>query len=157
MTHGTSQADYRRHLAAGDEPCSECRAFVAARARARRHARGVTPRSAARCGTNSGYVRHIKDGSPPCQPCRDAHAAALKAWRRDRRRRIRRGSAADVILDYLETYDRPLTRPVLVEIITERHPDLAVDTIRRALARLVAADRIRYAAELYDDPAYVAV
>lgn len=142
MIHGT-EAGYRRHLATGEPACDECKRAAADAANRRRHARGVTPRRPAVCGTASGYARHIADGSAPCEPCRRAHADDLRRYRRDRRRVERRGSIADVIVDYLETYDRPLSRAVLVDLIRDRHPDLTESSIRTTLARLNGSGRVR--------------
>lgn len=87
----------------------------------------------------------MRRGEKACAACSEAHATYMRGYRAEKRRKQRRGTWNDVILDYLETWGgmSPLG---LARLIANRHPDVKHRTVLKALLRmeergLVEADR----------------
>jgi len=93
-------------------------------------------------GTIGGYNAHFRRGTSPCQPCRRAA--------RDYQRRRRGGHTVkdivtqpEAILDQLETEDRWLPTPILVDLVRDRHPEWHPLTLERVIQRLHSRGHIR--------------
>ena len=121
-------AGYNIHWRANEAACRRCKTAVATYRRGRRRAAGAKRRTAPACGTDSGYTLHMRHSTVPCQPCKDAHAVYQSAWNEAKRLKSRRGTVADVVEDYVETY-APIQVPELVMLIQLRH-DIPTGTIR---------------------------
>ena len=131
---------YYRHWHAKEPACRGCKTAVAVYQNRRRRAAGAKPRTAPVCGTDSGYTLHMRNMSVPCRPCKDAHSAYWNARNEAKRQRVRRGTVADVIADYVETYT-PIQVPELVMLIQLRH-NIPAGTIRKQTYRMLRDGRL---------------
>lgn len=94
------------------------------------------------CGTDAGYQQHRRRGES-CDRCRAAHRETGRRNRADRRARGRRpASVPELIVDVLETHDRWLSRPTLIDYVQAIRPTATTSTIVRSLARLITAGRV---------------
>lgn len=124
-----TEAAYKRHQRKREKPCQDC---VVGLAEAR-IARGITQtrQRQAQHGTNYSYVKGCR-----CDECREARNAYLRDLRATKRRHSTRGRIRDIIIDYLMTEDRPMSRGALVDLIRDRHPDLLAKSIATTLFRM---------------------
>ena len=105
-----------------------------------RRSHGIKPRTTPKCGTYSGYEKHRKNQEATCQDCKTAKNTYLRGWETERRRLARRGSTADIVADYVETF-APLDMPELVMLIRFEH-DIASETILRQTYRMLKDGRL---------------
>lgn len=85
------------------------------------------------CGTPAAYKRHYVAGEKPCEPCKVAHRHYKRVHARGGKKIIRK---RETIVDVLTTHDRWMTTDVLVDWVTELHPDWNRKTVARMLWKL---------------------
>lgn len=141
MKCGT-RAGYLTHHRRGEKPCDRCleamRPIWKAADRKRQRPRHELE---APCGTYAAYRRHLRRREPVDEACRLANNQTLREYKATVRRRRRRGSISDVLLDWVETH-QPIDTQALTERVLERHPDMNPDAIRRTLWRMAHKDQV---------------
>lgn len=135
-----THAAYRRHHYNKESACRLCTDAATEYEIARQRKKGNRPRQVAECGTHSGYIRHLRLKEDTCNPCRQAHVKAVLASRRKIRQMKRRGTIADILQDYVETY-APLDVPELVMLIQLRH-NIPTSSIRKQTYRMLGDGRL---------------